>query len=83
VPCATATLVVGAVVRVSTDTDTVSGQLTGCTWSAPGVLGSSPVFSLVVEKVPDASSYGISIGDRSWKVSGPTLAASGWSVALT
>jgi hypothetical protein len=83
VPCATLANVVGQAVSISTGTATVTGTLTACAWSAPGVLGSSPVFSLVVEKVPEASSYDISIGDRSWKVPGTTLAASGWQVALT
>jgi hypothetical protein len=83
VPCATLANVVGQAVRISTGTDSVSGQLIGCTWSAPGVLGSSPVFSLVVEKVPAAAAYDVSIGDRAWKISGTTLAASGWKLALT
>ena len=83
VPCATETNVVGQQVSIRADAVTVTGVLIGCTWSAPGVLGSSPVFSLEVQKVPDAPSYDISIGDRTWQVSGTTLAASGWKVALT
>jgi hypothetical protein len=83
VPCATLTNVVGQAVTITAGTETVSGVLTACTWSAPGPLGSSPVFSLEVQNVPEAASYDIVIGDRTWQVSATTLAASGWKVALT
>jgi hypothetical protein len=78
VPCATLANVVGQQVRINGAT----GVLTACTWSVPGPFGSSRVFAFEVKQVPEASSYDVSIGDRSWKVSGTTLAASGWKLAL-
>jgi trimeric autotransporter adhesin len=81
-PCATDVYRVGVPVSVRAGNATLGGSLTSCTW-AGDYRTASPVFSLEVKNVPDATSYDVVIGPTTWTVSGPTLAASGWRLDLS